>query len=233
VPIQPPASPSPDSGPNVHGREPLRELGYLVLLALLAALFVLTALPFAEEAWLRTTLRIVYATILVTTLVAAARSRVGVGVGLSLVALFGAATLAGPAFALAANGLAVAFFLFFIAVLLKDVFSHRRVTVSTVSGAICAYVFLGLLWTFVYELIAGLDESAFHGLTHARSAIRDDLFYFSFVTLTTVGYGDIVPVTDPARVMAILEAMVGQLFLVVLLARIVSVWAATPDVAPE
>jgi hypothetical protein len=99
---------------------------------------------------------------------------------------------------------------------------HQEVTAETLAGAICIYVLIGM--TFAYldygmQLASGSDffaQSGHHGLP--------DFVYFSYITMATVGYGDLSPATGLPRTMAVLDALVGQVFLVVLLARLVSLY---------
>ena len=98
---------------------------------------------------------------------------------------------------------------------LRRIIHQDRVTLSTVAGALCAYIMIGLAFGLVYRTISVLDVDAF------SQPIGDDASYFSFVTLTTLGYGDITPVSETARSLTVLEAVLGQVLLVVLVARFV------------
>ncbi len=107
----------------------------------------------------------------------------------------------------------------------RSIFLRGRVTADRVSGAIAVYLLLGLLWGIVYGLVAVVDPAAFQGLEsfslHEPGA-QPDYIYFSFVTLTTLGYGDISPLTPVAKTLAWMEAVFGQLFVAVTIARLVS-----------
>ncbi len=99
---------------------------------------------------------------------------------------------------------------------------HRRVTRETIAGAICIYVLIGLIFAnFDYgiQLVSGASffaQPGHHGLP--------DFAYFSYITMATVGYGDLTPSPGLPRTMSVLDALVGQVFLVVLLARLVSLY---------
>jgi hypothetical protein len=99
---------------------------------------------------------------------------------------------------------------------------HERVTGETIAGAICIYVLIGMIFAnFDYgiQLASGSDffaQSGPHGLP--------DFAYFSYITMATVGYGDLTPTTGLPRTMAVMDALVGQVFLVVMLARLVSMY---------
>ena len=95
------------------------------------------------------------------------------------------------------------------------------VTADRVVGAIVLYLLLGIVWAAAYELVATHVADAFSGVRPTGSGPQRWL-YFSFVTLTTVGYGDLVPVAPAARSLATLEALLGQLYPAIILARLVS-----------
>ena len=105
----------------------------------------------------------------------------------------------------------------------RAVFAPGRITYHRVVGAILLYLTIGLVFVALYTLVGALSSRAFSGLTVAeRVSLPSDLIYFSFTTLTTVGYGDIVPVHPVARSLSNVEAIVGQLYPATLLARLVS-----------
>ena len=102
-----------------------------------------------------------------------------------------------------------------------NVFASGHAIGDRVFGAVVLYLLLGLIWAVAYNIVALNSPGSFAG----RAATATDLAdwaYFSFVTLTTVGYGDITPVAQSARSLAILEALVGQLYPAVIIARLVS-----------
>jgi len=110
-------------------------------------------------------------------------------------------------------------------VVLAQVFREGPITMQRVQGAIVVYLLLGLVWSFAYRLIEFHDPNAFVFSNPRPLDIVDigaPLTYFSFTTLTTVGYGDITAVNALARSLAMLEALVGQLYLAILIARLVS-----------
>jgi hypothetical protein len=105
----------------------------------------------------------------------------------------------------------------------RAVFEPGRVTYHRVVGAILLYLTIGLVFVALYSLVGAVSPTAFNGLTvAAQVSLPSDLVYFSFTTLTTVGYGDIVPVHPVARSLSNVEAIVGQLYPATLLARLVS-----------
>ncbi|MCB1183324.1 two pore domain potassium channel family protein [bacterium] len=116
----------------------------------------------------------------------------------------------------------VSFYVFVIRLMLGRIFRARDITLDVIGYALCTYVLLGTLWTLLYAPFAVLDPHAFsQPLGGGGRAPGADLIYFSFVTLTTLGYGDISPVAPVVRALAILEALTGTLFLAVLISRLV------------
>jgi hypothetical protein len=116
-----------------------------------------------------------------------------------------------------------AFFLFAIIQMLLFIYSHKEVTRDLIIGAAVVYLFIGLMWTFIFVVVETLHPGSFkipevQGLETTRQFV-----YYSFVTLTTLGYGDITPITSMARSLCILEAVIGQLYLVVQVAWLVGV----------
>lgn len=104
--------------------------------------------------------------------------------------------------------------------ILNRIARHRRITLRTIFGAICVYVMIGIAFSFFFQAMDRLDPDALQGIEQEED--RTAYNYYSFVTQTTLGYGDIVPTTDGARTMAVVETLIGQVFLVVVVARIVS-----------
>ena len=102
---------------------------------------------------------------------------------------------------------------------LRHVLQQRRVTVDMILGAMSAYLLMGIMFAFVYTAIARADPLSFAPPQHPDKGA--DLFYFSLTTLTTLGYGDVTPATSLVRSISVLQAVLGQAFLVVLVARLV------------
>jgi hypothetical protein len=109
-------------------------------------------------------------------------------------------------------------------ILCIQVFREGEVSTARVQGAVAIYLLLAMVWAFAYALIAALDPNAFQETIAVPPNEVDThrYMYFSFVTLTTLGLGDNVPMSPVARQLVILESMVGQLFPVILIARLVS-----------
>lgn len=111
-------------------------------------------------------------------------------------------------------------------VLLSQVFRAGEVTPARVQGAIAVYLLFGLGWAHAYHLTSTLHPGSFNVTDGTLSSVGDWI-YFSYVTLTTVGYGDVAPVLPIARNLAVGEALTGQLYLAVLIARLVAMEVIT------
>jgi voltage-gated potassium channel len=105
---------------------------------------------------------------------------------------------------------------------IRRVLLHRRITHETVLGSLCAYVLVGLLFAFLYLAVQELRDGDFFAQEgpHAQS----EYLYFSFVALTTLGFGDLSPAVGLPQALTVLEALTGQVFLVTLVARLVTLW---------
>jgi hypothetical protein len=117
---------------------------------------------------------------------------------------------------------------FVVANLLRFVLRAPSVNTEVLCASISAYLMLGLLWTVAYWLVAQVNPNAFSFNTASgtkQTMAGFDAFYFSFITLSTVGYGDITPVSKIARWLAATEAMTGLLYVTVLIARLVSLYS--------
>jgi hypothetical protein len=116
----------------------------------------------------------------------------------------------------------IAFIGYIIILILRHIFKQKEVTLETIYGAIVVYILIGLLWVFFYKLTEILHPGSF-SMAADIAASKKTMYYFSFITLTTLGYGDITPVSDQAKSLAMLEAVVGQMFIAVLIARLVGI----------
>jgi hypothetical protein len=101
---------------------------------------------------------------------------------------------------------------------LARAFGHRRVSLNTVCATISGYLILGLIFTSLYRIIGGFDQFFVQNPTPTLG----DYSYFSFISLTTTGFGDLTARTDPQRAVVMLEVVMGQIFMVTAVARVVS-----------
>jgi hypothetical protein len=157
-------------------------------------------------------------------------------------ALWIALALAGPAFFINWSGhvvalpvstvllgklLGILFIVLLITVILQYLFAEAVITQDMLVGSICAYMLIGFVWASIYMIIESVHPGSF-SMPGSYADQNSDFFYYSYVTLTTTGYGDIAPVTSTARAFAILEALIGQLYMAVLVARFVGVYTSQP-----
>jgi hypothetical protein len=122
-------------------------------------------------------------------------------------------------------GLSFIYLGFLLAMVAVQVFGEGPVTGHRIRGAIVVYLLLGALWSLLYQVVALTIPQAFRlpeGLAGDPATLQRMMTYFSFITLTTTGYGDITPVHPVARTLTMLEALVGQLYPAITLARLVS-----------
>jgi hypothetical protein len=130
-----------------------------------------------------------------------------------------------PSERLAIVGIAMwmVFFAMLAVMVLARAFSEGPINFHRIQGAVAVYLLLGVIWAGAYRLIIHFAPAAFSPVPVGDEAtLMSRLVYFSFVTLTTVGYGDVTAVHAAARSLALLEALAGQLFPAVLIARLVS-----------
>ncbi len=104
--------------------------------------------------------------------------------------------------------------------IIQEIFLTQTITMDTIRGGICAYLLIGFVWALFYGIVETLNPSAFsETLIQSGSFLRP--LHFSFTTLTTLGYGDIVPISNFALVLTDTEAIIGQLYPSVLIAILV------------
>lgn len=115
---------------------------------------------------------------------------------------------------------------FMVIIILSHIIRVKNVTADIIYGAIVVYLLMALMWSFTYSVVEDLHPGSF---IIPESPIKDSRFlftYFSFVTLSTLGYGDITPLTAPACSLSILEAIIGQIYLVVVVAWLVGMFVS-------
>lgn len=120
---------------------------------------------------------------------------------------------------------AVLFYIFLIIVILDFLFKETVITPDMLIGAICVYLLIGAMWALIFTLIESLHPGSFR-IPESELTDLSQFFYYSFVTLTTLGYGDITPITSGARSVSIIEAVIGQLYIAILVSRLVGVHIA-------
>jgi voltage-gated potassium channel len=107
--------------------------------------------------------------------------------------------------------------------LLAGVARSHEVTGDVIAGAIAGYMMVGLTWTVAYGLLETVRPGSIHGLAEGSAALDfPALLYFSYITLLTIGYGDITPLSPTARMMTVVEGLLGMTFTTVVLAVLVA-----------
>lgn len=139
-----------------------------------------------------------------------------------------------PSWVFLAPGLA--YILFLMGNLLHFILRAPRVNTQVLCAGVSTYLLIGTAWTLAYMLVAEFNPAAFAFTTApgAGSTMSGfTAYYFSFITLTTVGYGDIVPASHVARMLATVEATVGTLFVAVMIARLVALYSSQPPTVAQ
>ena len=116
-------------------------------------------------------------------------------------------------------------------IIVRRLVLRRTVDTQTLLGAIAAYLMAGMSFAFAYQALGTLQAGPFFG-SQGEGPFPQYLF-FSFTTLTTTGYGNLVPDANPGQTFAVLEMLIGQLFLVTAVARVVSAWQPRHDREPS
>ena len=203
---------------------------FLLLLVSLLALMLLEPVIFGFTR-IRFLLDIFFSVILFTSIYAVSEKRVTAIIAI-LLALpkFGTIWALGffthPLLYLIDSIFGIIFIGYISVLILKHIFKQDDVTLETIYGAIVVYILIGMLWVFLYNLTELLHPGSFSLAAVLDAESKKSLYFFSFVTLTTLGYGDITPVSGPARSLAMLEAIVGQMYIAVLIARLVGIHIA-------
>ena len=209
------------SGKGTRIRENLYE--HRFLLFLISIILLLLAYPFAGQgAYGDSILRLAFTLVILSSLHAMQRTRSILALAMilgipAIVARWIVRSIGFYSPEVYANLFAMLFFALLCLFLLTSVLGTDRITRDTISGAIGIYLALGVTWALSYQFVDTLIPGA---LQNAHSEMS--YLYFSFVTLATLGYGDITPLIPATELMAIFEAVTGQLYLAVLIARLVT-----------
>ncbi len=106
--------------------------------------------------------------------------------------------------------------------IVRDIIKTRLVSVQTLLAAMCLYLLIGIIFALLYAFVGTLTPGGFFG--NPRLGTITNSLFFSFTTLTTVGYGNLVPAGAFGQSLAMVEAVLGQIYLIVVVARLVSLW---------
>jgi Ion channel len=197
---------------------------YGLVLALIGVSFVFMSVA-PNSTWADSVLLLLQSITLVTALWTSGVARTDSTLSLSLVALAGLAALGllvfgGNGFASAVGLLSGVLTVATIGTVALGVVDQGEANVRAVTGAVCVYVLIGLLFVFIYGVLAKLGSGDF--FAQGTDGTRSLRLYFSFVTLATLGYGDYTPAGSLGRTLAVIEALTGQLYLVTVIAVLVS-----------
>ncbi len=202
---------------------------FLFLLISILLLFVMR--PFLQGfIGIRMLLDVLFSLILFSGIFAISRKNYHLIIGLvialpAFVIRWSAHFVESPSLMLVGHSFMILFFAYTMIILLSYLFREDEVTADAILCAVCVYFFIGLMWAFVFSVLEGLQPGSFR-LGQAQTADVSNFVYYSFVTQTTLGYGDITPASPPARNLSLLEAIIGQLYIAVLIARLVGVHIA-------
>lgn len=212
-------------------RHSLYERKYLSLLVALVLLIL--AYPILDQGVVQLSTLALLLTVVLSFAVAAIseerrflRTAIVIGVPALATNLIGLATQ-GRVWTLLGTGLFSAFYLFITVALLRHVVRNEVVTSEELYGAICVYLLVGLLFGTLYTFLEVLNPGSFRFTTGSHAVgvpPWTDLVFFSYVTLTTVGYGDIVPVASAVRSLVMIQGIIGMLYPPILIGRLVSLF---------
>lgn len=110
--------------------------------------------------------------------------------------------------------------------LFREIFKTKIIDSHIISSAISIYVLVGIFWYLLFMFLLMIDPDSFYIRNFNPEMVSIDMIYFSFTTLTTLGYGDITPVSYTAKMWSITEAMMGVMFLAVMISRVVSLFGS-------
>ena len=212
----------------------MREVNFNYLLASLIVLLVTTPLLYEHTPWdQRELLEIAFGSALILGALSLTGDMREFMAGL-VVALSGLVCAAVSIFSDLAlfrhlmMGAGLVFFLQAIVYSTRQVFLARTVNLNKIVGAVCIFLLLAFLWAILYQFLEVLIPGSFSGMVSGPEQDHFDRFvYFSLVTLTTLGYGDISPKTSLAGILATLEAVVGVFYIAILVAALVGDFMAT------
>ncbi len=208
---------------------------FRTLLAILVALLV--AHPLLIEAGLDGVFRLAFALAMIVLCWTVSRQRsttmlavaLAVPAGIAQVAAWSAPGRLSMVFAATLTALLLTLVL---VVVLRAVLAPGPVTGDRIAGAVCVYLLLGMVWAMFHTLLWTLQPTAYD-FGASTTVSTQQFFYFSFVTLTTLGYGDITPASPLAQTLSWTEAAAGQLFVAITLARLVGLYISSAHIAPS
>jgi hypothetical protein len=232
----------PETLPQTKPRPFLERLflEHRFLLLFLFLLAILIAYPYTEHRGFGSYAFRILAGSIIALSVFAASFRRGLAVIAVLLAIPSAVehvvhpNLAAGFFPLLNLTLSFAFDIWIVAGIFRHVFANVRISSETIFGALCIYLLIGISFASIYGLVAALQPSAFvmtAGVNTHTIPDRFDFIYYSFGMMTQLGAAGMTAVTDQARSISVLEAILGQLYLAVLISRLVGAYRLRPSTA--
>jgi hypothetical protein len=224
-----------EAGVSMH-----KQVGNRLFLLLLSVVLVIILYPVLERSQAgHAFLNIFLSAIMALIVYGAARRRVERVVGLAIGIPWIVASWTGLFWrGFEASGVvdvsAVLFYSWGAVLLLRDLARARRITLGTLYAAVCGYLLIGIAWAAVYHLIETLRPDTFliSGARVGTTIAESTFIYFSFTTLTTLGYGDMTAAGGVARMLAIVEATGGVFYTAILISRLVSIYV-TQNISEE
>jgi len=199
---------------------------YGILLMILIASYLLSA--FFDAKWINDSQAALFTAAVLLTIRNAGRlgrrTRAAIAAGLvgSMIAIIVAVHLAGPDGRGAAAIWTGLLLLLIVVLIVRQVLTQASVTLQSIYGAISTYLIIGLMFASFYSAMWWLQGRTFFAPAGSHRGSLSDFQYFSFTTLTTLGYGDFTAVAKAGRAVAMIEAMTGQIFLATLVAKLVA-----------
>jgi Ion channel len=213
------------SGRDAFQEQLVRGDTYGLLLGLLLVTYVLIAL-LERSPWERLFMAVMLGAVVLLALHTSHVRERGFRLGVAIVAIVVLSTLVQAIIGRQGNdGTGYLMFVLLLVapiVVLARIIRHEVVGMETILGALCVYVLLGIAFAGIYAGINDFERLGFFAQPGPKTNV--EFLYFSFITQTTVGYGDLTPGTDAGRVLVTFEALIGQIFLVTLVARLVSMY---------
>jgi len=234
-PAEPPAERRHRLNRQAYAERFARGDSYGLLLALIAVLYLAIAFSSHQSLWGRFFVSVLLGGVLLLAFHTSHVRARGLKIGVVLVVIADTANLF-QALLNRHGGDGSTYIMFVLvliapAVILNRIIRHETVGLETILGAICVYVLIGIAFAGIYGGVNDAERTGFFAQQVTPNNV--DFLYFSFVTITTVGYGDLTAGTSTGRVLVTFEALIGQIFLVTLVARLVSLYGGRQRAARD
>jgi len=209
-----------------------------LLIALVGLLFLITLMDyFIEKIWLSHVINYVILFSILVSVLGVKKQKLEFRIGLSIsLLLFGIDLIQAfnpqPLFNALQLYISLFFFIFVAWHAAKQVLFSGTVNANIIIGSICIYLLMGLIWGMFYLLLLKIEPNAFNGIEGTISWQHNlpNTVYFSFVSLASLGYGEITPVFPPARFLAYIEAITGQFYMAILVASLIGARMSKKDI---